>query len=339
MKIAFFPYESTENKYANIIITILKSIEGVEVYPFVPSRYLRLSRRMWNADVVWLNWFELDHGTAKNILKILVLFLLRIFGRKIIYTLHNRKLHNKDTSTLSKILQRSLYYFCDVIIIHSKVSVQEVPKKYVSKTRYIPHPNYIGEYGEIIKTKAEVKLKLLFLGQIKPYKNIELLITTLSELNSKEVELTIVGKPISDGYKQELINLAKGKGIRFVFEFVKDEDINKYLGECDLLILPYDISSSLNSGTVILAFSYGRSIICPLIGTVSDLESDAFFAYTYHNRFEHQIALKKEIQKAIELKLSDIEVFNKWGEIMYNDVLINNSRNRIKEIIEQNILK
>jgi len=339
MKIAFFPYESTENKYVNIIIEILKSINGIKVYPFVPLDYLRFSRKMWGANVVWLNWFELDHGRVKNMLKIFVLILLKVTGKKIIYTLHNRKLHNKDTSILSRLLQNSIYYFCDIIVIHSKISVHDLPKKYIVKTQYIPHPNYIGEYGDSKGKEASTKLRLLFLGQVKPYKNIELLIKTASEWNPNEVELTIAGKPISEEYKSELLNLAAGKNIKFVFEFVKDDEMSEYLGNCDLLVLPYDISSSLNSGTVILAFSYAKTVICPLIGTVGDLTNKEFLTYTYNDSTEHLAALKQQIQKATTLKSNDNQIFDNWGQIMYNEVYQSNSKDKIKQIIEQRILK
>lgn len=341
MKIAFYPYQSTENKYASIIINILKSIRGTEVYPFVPVAYLKFSKKIWGADLIWLNWFELDHGKIKTLMKIWTLVLLKLTGKSIVYTLHNKKLHNKKMSTVSSLLQNSLYYFADTIIIHSNASKEILPEKYRKKTQYIPHPNYINEYGPILKQELSKskKLRLLFIGQVKPYKNIELLLNALSEVDHEVVELTIAGKPTSNEYSEQLLKLAIGKDIKFIFEFVKDEEINQYLANCDMLVLPYDMASSLNSGSVILAFSYAKTIICPSIGTVEDMESKAFLTYTYHDNAEHQKVLKSQLEQAIKLKKEDVNVFDNWGKVMYEDVLKNNSREKVKVMIENNVLR
>src|SRR5690606_22044652 len=172
--------------------------------------------------------------------------------------------------------QIGLYHFSDLIIVHSKLSMHEIPSRYHGNVRIIPHPNYINEYGRIITenddTENNQKLKLLFIGQIKPYKNIELLINAVSNLKKSEVILTIAGRPLNVEYKNKLEEIARqSENINLVLKFIDDNDIRKYLCAHDLVILPYDINSSLNSGTAILAFSYMKTIICPKIGTLDEM--------------------------------------------------------------------
>lgn len=57
----------------------------------------------------------------------------------------------------------------DVIILHSKYSVNFVPEKYRLKTAYIPHPSYEGIYENIIESPfIEKKIQnLLFLPLVQ----------------------------------------------------------------------------------------------------------------------------------------------------------------------------
>jgi glycosyltransferase involved in cell wall biosynthesis len=340
MKIAFSPFKSQENKYVDIMVSIINSIKEVKLIPFKPKEYLLFSKKIWGADTIWLNWYENDTVAAKKILKIMVLFLIRFSGKKIIYVLHNKKPHDAHKSIFTNLLCGSMYYFSNIIIVHSEMSRQVVPKEYAHKIRYIPHPNYINEYGEMkYYDNADAKLRLLFLGQIRPYKNMELLIKAVSNFDDNELELTIVGKPISQEYMRKLQTLIRKKNIKFISKFVEDNELTSYLGTCDLLVLPYDITSSLNSGTVILAFSYAKTVICPNIGTLSDMENKKFLSYTYVNQEEHDRKLTMLIQKSINLKMKNKNIFNEWGKVMYNEVAENNSKEKIRELIEEQIIR
>ena len=80
------------------------------------------------------------------------------------------------------------------------------------------------------------------------------------------------------------------------FKFVRDSDVPEILAACHLLVLPYNLDSSLNSGATILAFSYGRTVLSPNTGTLSDIEDKSlFFAYSYDNQAQHKEELKKQI--------------------------------------------
>jgi glycosyltransferase involved in cell wall biosynthesis len=337
MKISFFPFESKDNKYVNIILNIIRDIEGVEVYPFTLKNFFLFSNSIWRTDIVWLNWYETGSGTIKKILKIAALFLLKkVNEKKIIYTLHNKKPHDLYKTWSLCLLQNSIYYFSDVIVIHSKLSEQEISIKYRQKIQYIPHPNYIGEYGNIIDSKqTKTKLNLLFFGQIRPYKNIELLINTVTNFSFKDIELTIAGGSVSQKYQKKIEKLVKNKNIKYISKFIPDSEINSFISPYDLLILPYDTKSSLNSGMVILAFSYSKSVISPNIGTIDDMKNKNFLSYTYSDEKDHGKKLSMQIKKAIDMKNSNKNIFDEWGKIMFDEVRINNSKEKIGKLIEK----
>ncbi|TRZ46025.1 glycosyltransferase [Robertkochia solimangrovi] len=318
MKIAFTPYINTENQYIHIIRNLLQEIEGVEVVPFSIKSVLLLKSSVWRSQFIWLNWYESVTNEFMAIVRLIVLPIMKIFGKRIIYVLHNKRTHKPGFNFFSALLQKVTIHFSDVIIVHSKISEEEIPIKKRSKIKYIPHPNYCGIYGSIIpKPKFnDDKLRLLFFGQLKPYKNIELLIDVVNELENSDIELTIMGKPESNDYKNKLKNYIKNDKINFIFEFIEDKRIGETLSQYDLVVLPYNLESSLNSGTVILAFSYAISVICPNIGTINDLEETSFLTYTYTNRSEHLGNLKETILAATNLKRSHNRIFEEWGEAM-----------------------
>jgi glycosyltransferase involved in cell wall biosynthesis len=177
------------------------------------------------------------------------------------------------------------------------------------------------------------ELSLLFLGAVKPYKNIELLIDVIKSLDGL-ASLRILGKPVSKMYENELRTLVKDvKNVSLDLKFVEDSALAEELANCDLLVLPYDVRSSLNSGTVILAFSYKKTVICPSIGTTLDIDNteEIFFPYTYNTKEEHFDVLRDIITKASFLKKADRYIYKAKGEECFNVIKTNNN---IQDVID-----
>ena len=72
----------------------------------------------------------------------------------------------------------------------------------------------------------------------------------------------------------------------------------------DIVLIPLDIKSSLNSGSSVLAFTMGKTVIIPKIGTVRDFPRELMFSYEYENESEHLNALVDKINEAF-MKWSD----------------------------------
>lgn len=338
--IRLFPFDSNNNKYISILKDILKDC-GITVLPFKKKKEMFFLNR--KVEYVYLNWYEnISQSLFKTFTGIIILLIIRLRKQKIIWTLHNKQVHDfKQKYSLfnySRIIYYILFLWSDKIIIHSLSSDSEIQRykldfyKIKKKVYYIPHPNYIDEYGPIQQSSCKKVLSILFIGSIKKYKNIELLIDIVKGMPSDSVHLTIAGKPYSSLYASELQERVQGcANINISFDFIDDRKLPKYIANSDLLVLPYDIVSSLNSGTVFLAFSYKRSVICPQIATLEDFSKKDFLTYCYKNDDEHKEQLRGKILEAIELKRNDSLIFEKWGKNMYNEVLKNNSKAIIKE--------
>ena len=232
-----------------------------------------------------------------------------------------------------------LIQYSSVIVVHSKLTEKYIfdlvpfDSKIERKIKYVPHPDYIDRYGAItepVKIDNDTKLNLLFMGAVKPYKNIELLID-IAKKHQNRFNLTIAGKPIPESYGRELLKRGKDcTNILFNLDFIDDDRLSGIISNCDLFVLPYDKSSSLNSGTIMLAFSYKKSVISSEIGTVEDTEIKKInLIYNYKNAEEHLDILEYKIMEAVELKKSDNTVFLNNGQLCYDFVKKNNNSDHV----------
>jgi glycosyltransferase involved in cell wall biosynthesis len=332
MEIIFNPPVNEENKYIQNMVRPLKE-HGFRVHAL--DNFFSSWKHFHSVRLVHLNWFEnLDESSIFRALtsffkKMIVLTTIKVSGKKLVWTMHNRISHEKKTSLLSNWIRYFLIHWSHRIIIHSEISRSLLVERYSgvsAKIFYLPHPEFIGDYGPIPIHEPDVliskPLVLLFMGAVKPYKNLELLIKAVSPFKER-VKLIIAGNPNSDAYRHKIIHMASPAGnIDLRLKFIPDHEIPSLVQESDVLVLPYDLISSLNSGTVLLAFSYRKTVICPEIGTIEDLGplKNNVFHYHYKSEEEHLHLLSQKIEAALNLKITDPNGFYSLGSKMYDYV-------------------
>lgn len=315
MKIVYHPYGSGDNMYTDIILEGLRK-RKFEIIPL--SDFFSNYR---DIKIIHLNWYENIASLLNFLNKTTKLIIFKILGKKLVWTMHNKEPHENKKPSLQKIFRNLLIFFADKIIIHSWDSKEELLKKgrkIVNKISYLPHPDYIDVYGQIEEVNSKLAnktpLNLLFIGLVRPYKNLELLIDCVETLGDK-VKLIIAGKPKNDEYAMILQKKAfSNKNIKLDLTFIEDKKLIKYLTDSDLVVLPYKMNSVLNSGTVLLSFSYGRSVICPNIGTINDIsDKSAILNYSYTSEEDHKKKLISSMDKAVSLKQKSPTIFEDWG--------------------------
>ena len=345
MHIIFNPPVNEENKYIEIMVAPLRK-QGFIVHAL--DDFFSSKKHFQSIKLVHLNWFEnVDDSSYRSAArsfarKMAVLSVIRMSGKKLVWTMHNRASHEKRTGWFSRTITRLLIRWSHKIVIHSKMSQEIIKKQYpeaVHKLIYLPHPDFIGIYGPVpepTEPNEALPLRLLFVGAVKPYKNIELLIKVAAEFKEK-VHLTIAGKPHSSTYGQTIKESAEAAGnVRLIPEFIPDHELPQLMKQCDLLVLPYDLNSSLNSGTVILAFSNKKTVICPEIGTIEDLgeAKKHVLHYQYGSEEEHIEQLRSQIAKAMEMKTKNSQIFNLLGNQVFQHI----NRTHNKELVGHQLL-
>jgi beta-1,4-mannosyltransferase len=147
-----------------------------------------------------------------------------------------------------------------------------------SRATVIPHGNYIHIYENVIdKMQARKQLRLntedivyLYFGQIRPYKGTLELIDTFRKLDAPRTELLIAGSPYNNEIVEDILKRCnKNENIKTILKFIPDDEIQIYMNASDIVALPY--KDILTSGAVMLAMSFGKPIIAPLIGCIPDV--------------------------------------------------------------------
>lgn len=251
-----------------------------------------------------LNWMEsqLDSRLKRR------LYLYRLCKVKIYWVFHNKVPHDcEDLQQIKNV--RWLADFCDNIILLSETSRKYLPhyKRNEKKGMLVPIINYTDAYPECPKRDirreyniSEGKIVFTFLGLLRPYKNIDLIIKAFQELDLPDAFLLIAGKIQSKKVGSNLLELAaKNEKIVLHLGYVSNGEMEAYLRASDILVLPYDMTSSMNSSAMIMAFSYGRTVIIPQIAMAEDIiDSNIALIYNCSTKEENYDALKIEMYKA-----------------------------------------
>ena len=264
-----------------------------------------VSKYAGGAKYVWLHWYENGvNDYADFHRKISMIKAWKDQGKKIILHVHNKKPHESAVPNLSHALMTVLYDSVDHIAIMNNETKNLLRDRWYygddfSRVSTVPHPNYIGAYGKKLEMPTSLKndtLKILFFGQVRPYKGVEKLLEATEGLDN--IEISILGTPKDDQYVDRLHALcANRNNVTFRLEHIPDSDIPQVFAEHHIVALPYNIDSSLNSGAAILALSYARTVVGTNNGTLRELGDDSlYFGYDYRDEQDHVDQLKKTIQ-------------------------------------------
>ena len=336
---AYYPWLDDNLYTLNVRQAIMKSGYDVESFRNIvksPKKFLRCK-------IVNFNWFENAPTYRSYLKKCLVLFLLRIFRKKIVYTLHNKQPHDLKHNNYAVKLMKKLCKQAVAIVglcPDTHEVVRQIAPDTVAKVIVIPHPNYIANYSAMKTCDLREKfgfskgdLVLLYMGLLRPYKNIELLIYILNRIQNDKIKLLVAGTAFDEEYKEQLIRSAQGNpNIVFDFRYIPDEEVVAYYKTSDLVVLPYHKNSSLNSGVVYLSFSLKKTVICPDIGTINMIPDKRFvYSYHYDTDEEHEDALSKVFMEAVTDFERNPDILRQKGEMAYKYV----SKMHSMDIVEQ----
>ena len=210
------------------------------------------------------------------------LIAARLLGYKIIWTIHNSgpsyPLHPRWVENLADFL---LAHLSTTIIVHCEYARQMVWLRWRRRKRIFTavHPGFIGTYPkEIGKINARETLDLpskakifLNLGQMRPNKGIDRLLTDFARLQGDAYRLLVAGSPGNDKtYHQKITKLA-GEDERVFFhdKWIADEEIQIYFAAADIVVTSFE--HILTSSSVLLALTFGRPVITPRAGCMAEL--------------------------------------------------------------------
>ncbi|KAA6342045.1 GDP-mannose:glycolipid 4-beta-D-mannosyltransferase [termite gut metagenome] len=223
-------------------------------------------------------------------------YLILIIAKKmnfiIIVTVHDINSFNKKAN-LS--IERGCYKLIDGAIVHNNSSYNDLNKKNITikKITIIPHGNYNLFIKKIPLKRSDNVFTLLFFGQIKKVKGLDILLNSIKLVIDKgyKIKLIIAGKV----WKSDLdyyINLIKELNIQSAvetnFRYIPDEEIASFFSKADLVVLPY--LEIYQSGVLLLTMSYGRPVLCSDLNAFKEIIIDKENGFLFENKNKDSLA-------------------------------------------------
>lgn len=309
---------------------------------------------LWSRSPVILNWFEEVVGTPRYALhlyrkKMQACKQIAKSGCALIYVIHNRAPHDvigKFDYRLTMRLRRHLCKISRHIVILSD-QTRDVLKNQLGRCFYgqiekkivkIPHPSYATAYSEDAHDyRAEYGIShgaflFVFTGAIRAYKNIELIIDVARFFKKRNYNAVflVMGRCNDGNYLKKLQNQVNDlDNLILVPEYVPNEHMVSLIRSANAMLLPYDMKSSLNSGTVLLAFTFGRTVVCPCIGTIEEYPENLTYSYSYRSDQDEKTGLKHAAERAyLDWKINP-RAFNQKGIELANLVETDSSASSV----------
>lgn len=255
------------------------------------------SARTKHCEVVHLQFFSFD------LLNTMVVFILNRFSFKTkVLTIHDiSSFKNGDKSFFRNYILNSF----DKLIVHNQFSFEEIIKVSPNTNiSIIPHGNYSHSVSSIpFDPNQSDELNLLFFGQIKKVKGLDILLEALHSVVQKtdKVNLVIAGKVWYDDleYYKSLIKLYQlEKRVGCHFNYIPNSEVASFFEKADVVVLPY--RQIFQSGVLLLAMSYGRAVLASDLPPFKEIIQDNVDGVLFKR--ENSEDLKSKIESLLNNK-------------------------------------
>ena len=294
------------------------------------------------ADILHVHWPEFylnSNYKAKaffySLMFIFSIFVKKIMGTKIVWTVHNLEPHKIQYPFLNKLFWWVYLRQVDGVCSLSHANEKLVLDMHPLLKRCLKVVTYHGLYKstqnssllqrvaakEALGVHANVDL-FLCLGQIKSYKNYEGLINTFVGLKGKlPVHLIIAGKADDLDYLAYLRSLMKTAGnITIKAEFISEEDLVLYYAAATYSIIPFD--KIFNSGSMLLSISMNTPVIIPTTPNFIEYQKlTNGYMVLYDGTFDKSV-IENTLQIKREPKSLQVDKDLEWTNIAKGTVML-----------------
>ena len=272
----------------NFLLSEALAAEGCEVDDFDDRDGL-----LTNADILHIHWpQEAARGRrrralVKTVNLLLPLLAQRLKGTRIVWTVHNVRGHDQNNAGLEKILMRVVARLVHGVIFLTESSrdpaYAEIPALAAKPFAVIPHGLY-GSRSERTRDQARALFGLPvgtpvigFLGDIKRYKGLDLLLDAFAETPPGEITLFIAGEFPSPSYRAEVENRLAGlrtggHAVVFHEKRLDTQALIDAIRSCNVVALPY--RTAWNSGLALLVLENGVRILTSDAPVFRDLQHE-----------------------------------------------------------------
>ncbi len=255
----------------------------------------KLARRLMQ----W--WFSVFLGVARQA------------GYHIVWTAHNVVPHSQvfeDDIAGRRILVKH----ADAVIAHTEAAAAEVERITGARARVVPEGSYLGSYPcTLSRSEARSRLGITddafvvtFFGTVLPYKGVDDLLLAARSAGANltdhcRLQVVVAGRCPDSSYARLLMDRASElPGTVVVLKHIPDPDVQVYLLAADVIALPFQRVT--NSGSSLLALSFGRPLLIPALPALDDLPEGPAIRYE-----PGVVGLSKSLSALASSDRSDLE--------------------------------
>jgi glycosyltransferase involved in cell wall biosynthesis len=301
---------------------VLYTCEETSVEQGLPFSVKLTYKKIFGKDTVWLRGVRYLMGSFKAMyharrsgtrichfhffhvgpLELFNVVFARALGMRVVVTAHDVNPFAENLS-VPFFVDRA-YRMAGLVIVHNYVSRKELVESVgvpSDKIVVIPHGNYLHALGEIpSRRRARQRLGLpvdarvlLFFGQIKEVKGLDLLLKALPAVIEKfsDTVLVIAGKVWKDDFNQykKIIDAhALSPHLFTRIQYIDNADVPLYFSAADLVVLPY--KRIYQSGVILMAMSYGKSVLASDIEGMREIIGDGITGFLFRANSVHDLS-------------------------------------------------
>jgi len=265
-------YPITEGRVGDVLAGKIRMLaKGMEHIIGMSQLVNRLNR--WNPDIIHFQWFPLP---------VVDVPLVRLLGNiaPTVLTVHDSTpFQGAATSRFQQVLAEKSPQAVDKVVVHTeetkaKLANASTPQEEIS---VIPHGVIRYPVTDHLPTDNADKTTVLFFGNVKPYKGVDVLIDAVARLPTEvrqNLQVVIAGRP--HGAADELKQRASEKGvtnsITWEFGFIEHGRVGTYFQRSDIVVFPYRHIDQ--SGALMTALPFGKPVIATKVGGFKDILTD-----------------------------------------------------------------
>jgi beta-1,4-mannosyltransferase len=247
----------------------------------------------------WPNEFFVYKGKfaiAKLLIKLVTMQIAKsLWGVKFIWVAHNAAPH--DAANSGAFIRRCFLQSLDGVIFLSEYSRSLINKLYPEVGKCNALVTVHSHYRSAVVTRPTPgttpsgKIKLVHFGLIRPYKNIEALVSAASSISSG-IDLLVAGM-VKDRALSAVIRDSAKLSSHITLDFrevaISDAELEAIVDSGDAVVLPY--KNILNSGAALFSLSRNRPVLAPKMGGLPELRDTVGheWVYLYDGDFNQQV--------------------------------------------------
>jgi beta-1,4-mannosyltransferase len=266
---------------------------GVRLMPAQGLSPAWVDRARGHVEVVHLHWLEyivrgtggglghLARAHVRAMRYILALRRLRSAGIRTVWTVHNRRPHERRYPWLDALLVRYTAAQADALVLHSQAAAYSLADDLRRPIRawIAPHPHYRDVYPPDHRSRRdkraaygldESSFVYLMFGRARTYKRIPDAIRSFRGLQDSDARLVIAGAPGDERIATQIRRQADpDPRVVTLLREIRDDEVSGLFELADAAVLNH--REVFTSGALLLALSYGLPVVAPEKGSAREV--------------------------------------------------------------------